>query len=256
MGERDELIALACAALASRGVTVDRAAFTAHVLRRGQVPPHLEELALAFASLHADPRAIELFERDYFPHAERALRRMNADQTLRDDVISWMRGELFVRPQGGLLSSYSGRGDLAGWLRSVATREALKRLERAKKEVPADALEELPLPASELAFLRGGHAEQFTRAFNDAFASLSTEQRNLLRQHFLDGLSIDVLARLYDVHRATAARRLVAARTALVDAVRTRLKAELGYSTGGVDEVITLSNLNESIEVLLKKTRG
>lgn len=256
MSERDDRLRQVCEALGAQGITLDAAAFARHASSRAQLPPHLEELALAFACLHGDARAIERFEREYFPHAERALRRMNADQTLRDDVISWMRGELFVRPQGGLLASYSGRGELAGWLRSVATREALKRLESGKKEVPADALEELPLPASELAFLRGAHAAQFTRAFNDAFAALTPEERNLLRQHFLDGLSIDVLARLYDVHRATAARRLVAARTALVEDVRTRLKRELALSTGGVDELITLSNLDESLEVLLKKTRG
>lgn len=257
MSSRDELARLACESLGSKGITVDVGAFQAFVASKGAgTPTHIEELCLSFACVSGNGAAIAMFERDFFPHAEKALRRMNASTTLQDDVVSWMRGELFVRANGGLLISYSGRGDLAGWVRSVATREALKHLERAKKEVQDDVLEELPLPASELASMRGAHGEKFTRAFSAAFAALSVEQRNLLRQHFLDGLSIDVLARLHQVHRATAARRIVAAKTELVDGVRATLRADLGLSTSGIDEVITLSNLDESLGELLKKTRS
>ncbi|MBL0219087.1 MAG: hypothetical protein IPQ07_35110 [Myxococcales bacterium] len=77
----------------------------------------------------------------------------------------------------------------------------------------------------------------------------------MLRQYFLDGLTIDVLAELYQIHRATAARRVAAARERLVDSVRGMLKAELGMGDHSVDEIITLSNLDESLGTLLRLTR-
>ncbi len=51
------------------------------------------------------------------------------------------------------------------------------------------------------------------------------------------------------------ARRVAAARTELVDRVRARLVQELALSEAGVDEVITLSNLQESLSELLRRTR-
>src|SRR6185436_8511874 len=50
------------------------------------------------------------------------------------------------------------------------------------------------------------YRKSFKQAFEEALAALSIHDRLLLRQHFLDGLSIDRMAALHDVHRATAAR--------------------------------------------------
>jgi len=47
----------------------------------------------------------------------------------------------------------------------------------------------------------------------------------MLRQYHIDELTIDELGRLYQVNRATAARWVIAARTTLLDATRTRLAA-------------------------------
>lgn len=64
-----------------------------------------------------------------------------------------------------------------------------------------------------------------------------------------------MLAGLYKVNRATAARWVAAARTGLVEGVRTRLVQQLALSETGVDEVITLSDLQESLGQLLRRTR-
>jgi RNA polymerase sigma-70 factor (ECF subfamily) len=102
--------------------------------------------------------------------------------------------------------------------------------------------------------MKGAYGKEFTRALDESFRSLEVGERNLLRQYFLDGLSIDALARLYDIHRATAARRVTAAREKLTERVKVRLVEQLNLGESSVQEVITLSNLDESLSTLLRKS--
>jgi RNA polymerase sigma-70 factor (ECF subfamily) len=248
----------AALALAELGIELEVEPFAAELARRAaasQRALHVEALALAWACARHDEAAIRHFERTYFGEARRALAKLKLSATLADDVLGWMRFELFVRPEGALVATYSGRGDLGSWVRAIAVHEALKRARKARREVTPDALADLPVPEPELAAMRGAHGAAFTRALSDSFRALTPEERNLLRQYFLDGLTIDTLAGLYKIHRATAARRVSAARTRLVDQVRAALIRDLALSEAGVDQVITLSNLNESLGQLLRATR-
>jgi RNA polymerase sigma-70 factor (ECF subfamily) len=229
------------------GIALDAAALA-------DAPQRGFERALADACMLGNPRAVGYFERTYVAAARHALGRLGLPPALIDDVLGWLRGELFARPEGALLASYTGRGALAAWLRTIAVHEAVKRQRRARREVASERLDELPMAEPAFAAMRGAYRTEFTRAMADSFAALTTQDRNLLRQYFLDGLTIDMLAGLYQIHRATAARRLAAARTALATGVRARLVAELGLSEAGVDEVITLSNLDDSLGQLLRAT--
>src|SRR5262249_41683920 len=71
------------------------------------------------------------------------------------------------------------------------------------------------------------YRREFELAFREAVQSLSDRERILVRQHFLDGVSVNDLGRLYRVHRATAGRWLERARDALLAATRARLMARL-----------------------------
>ncbi len=241
--------------LATLGVQVDAEAFKKAKGRTLSASLKLRDLALAWACAQHDSAAIALFEKTVFPQAARALKKMKLSQTLTDDVLGWMRFELFARPKGLLISTYTGRGDLGGWVRSIAVHEGLKRVRAQRREVSPDEAAELPMPEVELASMRGAYGPQFTRALADSFAELTTAQRNLLRQYFLDGLGIDALAKLLAVHRATAARRVATAREELVAKVKTRLTRELELSRDGIDAIVTLSNLDESLGGILRKTR-
>jgi RNA polymerase sigma-70 factor (ECF subfamily) len=248
----------AALALAAHGVAIAAEPFAAELARRAAAAPgalHGEDLALAWACTQGNEAAIRHFERTYFAQARRALDKMKLSQTLADDVLGWMRFELFVRPQGPLVATYSGRGGLGSWVRAIAVHEALKRARKARREVTPEVLDELPMPEPAFAAMRGAYGAAFTRALGDSFRALTTADRNLLRQYFLDGLSIDVLAGLYQIHRATAARRVSAARSLLVERVRATLIEELALSATGVEQVITLSNLDESLGQLLRATR-
>jgi RNA polymerase sigma-70 factor (ECF subfamily) len=245
----------ACAALEREGVTLAADELAGELRRRGvHGGARMADFALALACERRDPCAIALFERTHLASVRRALGKLRINPAIADDVLGWMRFELFVRPQP-LIASYAGRGELGSWVRAIGIHEALKRTRRARREVSPDLAPELAVPEPELVAMRGAYGPAFTRAVAASFAALITSERNLLRQYFLDGLSIDILAELYQIHRATAARRVAAARERLVGGVRTQLVRELALSEGSIDRIITLSNLDESLGTLLRRSQ-
>jgi RNA polymerase sigma-70 factor (ECF subfamily) len=216
---------------------------------------HSDDLALAYACFRGDAAALAHFERTWIPKVRRALEKARFDATVIDDVLSWLRFELFAREGEKLIETYSGKSDLGGWLRAIVLHEAVHQAKRRRREVthtPED--EEIPVPSGDLVALRGAYGREFTEAIRRSFRELPVEQRNLLRQYYLDGLNIDALARLYQVHRATAARRVNAASEALNVAVRTHLKVALKLGQGTVDQLFTAANLEQSLSKILRKT--
>jgi RNA polymerase sigma-70 factor (ECF subfamily) len=246
-------LAAACAALKKHGIALDARTFE-HWVGARRSAPQLEALALVCACVRGDGAAIAFLEQTYFPRARAALSTMNGGSALEDELMGWLRFELFARAQGPLLATYSGRGDLSGFLRAIVVHEALKRVKKQRREVSPEALADLPMPEVELAAMRGAYGKEFTRALDQSFRSLALQERNLLRQCFLDGLSIDALAGLHGVHRATAARRVAAARVMLTQRVKAALISSLQLGESSVDKVITLSNLDESLGKLLRRT--
>ena len=156
------------------------------------------------------------------------------------------------------IGDYAGRGDLAAWLRISATRKALKI--DAARGSRGDARRDL---ARSLARRRRRqrsraqahpldlHRASSSRRSASAFAALEVRQRNLLRQHILDELTIDDLAKLYRVHRATCARWLADARADLGKQTRKRLVSALG--TPGDELESLLRFLDSDIELSISR---
>ena len=97
--------------------------------------------------------------------------------------------------------------------------------------------------------MRARYAPQVRSSFAQAMAALTPRQRNVLRQYHIDGSTIDQLAVLYKINRATAARWVAGARLALVTATRDRLIAELVLEPHEVDSVIRLVRSQLSLSV-------
>ena len=123
-----------------------------------------------------------------------------------------------------------------------------------RRHVDLEQSDELPIVDPDLALLRSIDAAAFRDALAGALAGLARDQRNLLRQHFLDGLTFEALGRLHGIHVSTAWRRLDAARRALVDAVRVRLGEVLGASESAVNSIVRSACLDASISSLLRIT--
>lgn len=251
----DEELSAAWRALSDQGIRIPEHDFVPALRARLAESTRVADLALALACERGDTAAIALFERTQLAMVRRALGKLKINPAIIDDVLGWMRFELFVRPAPALIATYTGRGDLGSWTCAIGVHESIKRARRARREVSPDLAPELPVPAPELVAMRGAYGQAFTQALSSAFGKLEASERTLLRQYFLDGLTIDVLAELYQIHRATAARRVAAARERLVDSVRGLLKTELGLGDSSVDDIITLSNLDESLGTLLRLTR-
>lgn len=253
-------------------IAVADAALAAAVAERlaDAEPAHAAEAFLATALAAGDPAAVAVFEAELVPEIDVALRRMRLPGGTADEVRQALRVELLVGTAGGgpRIADYGGRGALAGWLRVTATRRALKVLRAAKREESLDELllDHWPLDRTpdatpshgrgaaaspEGRHLRATYTTELKRAVGEAFAALAVRQRNLLRQHLLDDLTIDELARLYRVHRATCARWLVDAREELGKRTRKHLGEHLGLA--GDELASLLRYLDSDLELSLSR---
>lgn len=210
---------------------VDAEDFAAHVgratagSREALEDARTDELFLALACARGDSAALAVLEGELIPAVRGALRRMRLDDDAAAEILQQLRDSLLVARDGAppRILSFSGRGDLGGWLRVTATRLALRSL-RGGRDVELDergALEHGSAQADpELAYLRESYRRPLSQSFADALASLTPKERVMLKQQVVDGLTIDDLARLHGVHRATCARWAQHAREKLLTRTR------------------------------------
>lgn len=254
----DERIAAAEAAWP--GLALPRAELVAAIeAREGDV--HVTDLYLALACAKNLPGAHAAFEQACGGAIERALASTGATPAERADLGQVIRVRLLVEPASGgpaRIATYSGRGALASWVRVVATREAARMLPRARREVSAGDDELAAIVTAdddpETGYLKRLYRHEFKEAFSAAVDELPDEDRLLLRQHALDQLGIDALAKLHGIHRATAARRVAAAKEALLVATQKALIARLGLSKHELASLMRLiqSGLDVSLPRLLR----
>ncbi len=207
-----------------------------------------EDFYLACAALKAVPAALVEVEK-VLAAQFRAMGHFRLSDSQLDELRAALFSALVVTggPARPRLERYLGRGPLAGWLRIVATREVLTWL-RSRRQEPSlddDALlgtMESPAEGLELSHLKEKYRGQCAAAFRSAIKLLEPRQRNLLRQHYLDELSLEDLAALYRVHRATVARWLAAARGELLEKTRDAIRIGLGLKADEVDSIVRLVN--------------
>jgi len=219
----------------------------------------VSDLYLACACARGSEAAIEAFQRGPLREVGAALRRYNPPGPVLDDIRQRVSELVLI---GGAdkqpkIGQYSGRGSLRAWIRVIAVREANRMRLADGRERPTedDCLFDAATAHGEpeVSYLKASYRALFKQAFHDALAALSIHDRLLLRQHFLDGLSIDRLGALHGVHRATAARWLAGLRKKLLDKTHARLRAELQIDREELDSVMRLigSHLEASIARVL-----
>ncbi len=218
----------------------------------------LEDLALALAGSCGEAEAIADLERLVIEPLPRVLARLRPTPELVDELRQELRTKLLV---GGdarepKLLAYRGRGPLGAWVRVMALRSAYDRARTTTAEAmaeDADAnLAELvdPKDAPELAEIRAQYSTELRAAFAEAVRRLDAEERAVLRSHVVDGLTIDQIGALYQIHRATAARWVQQAKGSLLKALRDELGRRLGRHPSACDSVVALveSRIDLSLE--------
>jgi RNA polymerase sigma-70 factor, ECF subfamily len=216
------------------GVNLGLDRFSAHVARLGLASPgdcpYSGDLFLACACLEGDEAALRELEEKILTPMRPIVGRMHANTDFINEVLQDLQTKLLVGERRGL-AGYAGRGPLLAWVRVAASRMAIDLL-RAHGEAPpvqdvADAVEEHDL-GPEVRMVMEANRELFQEALSNAFASLSVQDRNLLRRHLVDGMTLQEMATPYRVHPATIARRLASLRDSIADTVRSRVAARYG----------------------------
>lgn len=223
----------------------------------------LEDLALALAAALGEPNAVAEIERTIIEPLPRTLSRLRLTPELVDELRQELREKLLVGPSGGTpkLLEYKGRGPLGAWARVIALRAAYDHArssqpESKNKKESDDALDGLIDAGDdpELAELRRTYTAELRDAFRAAARRLDAEERAVLRSQAIDGMTIDQIGALYQVHRATAARWVQQAKASLLSALREELASRLGEGHDACDSVVALvrSRIDLSLERALE----
>ena len=177
----------------------------------------------------------------------------------RAEVEQALRIRLFVStPNGPRIALYSGRGELAKWVRVSAAHVALNLLRRRNVEGRSSPDPELHtlLPSPELEYLKTRLAAEFNASVGDAVASLTPRERNVLRLHYVDGLTLEQVGVVYHVHRATVARWIERGRNRLVAEIRRVVVERLRVGATEMDSLVVQiwSRIDVALPAVLKST--
>jgi len=214
----------------------------------GVAPEDLEaraaELVLAFACAAGDPAAIGWFDARFLSAIGAYVNRFNLPDHLVDEVRQRVRMKQLLGDAPGI-SHYRGRGPLGAWVRVTAVRVALDVMAESGEPTASLDLDLSELWSSlnegpEVETLKRAYRERLMSGLEESLALLEPRDRTLLRLHVVDNLGIDAIARIYRVHRATAARWLIAIRRRVFELLRDKLALRFGMSTTELRSVVRL----------------
>jgi RNA polymerase sigma-70 factor (ECF subfamily) len=201
----------------------------------------IAEIYIACACATGANEALAAFEARYFPEIDRVVARMRLPATARDELRQELRHKLFLGSPPPILK-YAGAGTLGALIRVASTRAAISA---ARKDRPRDDVDD-----ETVAEILGGSVdpklEAVTRecrsavktAFEDAVRELESRERNVLRMHLVDHLTVDEIGNVYGVNRATAARWLVRVRETLAAEVRRLLADRLKVEAEELESIV------------------
>jgi RNA polymerase sigma-70 factor (ECF subfamily) len=175
---------------------------------------HIEELALARACAAGHNQAWEIFLTRYRECLYQTAAAITKDEATGRELADSLYADLYSSnsPAGrrvSKLTSFTGVGSLAGWLRTVLAQTYINRYRRECRLVPLDEENEddpsLTAPATEAAVSVDPRLEKAT---GEALASLPPEDGFILACYFLDGQTLADIARTLKLHESTVSRRV------------------------------------------------
>jgi RNA polymerase sigma-70 factor (ECF subfamily) len=215
------------------------------------------DLFLAAACASGEAAAIGIFERQYLAPVRSYVPRI----ALSDDMVDELRQLLRVRllsERPPRIASYRGMGPLGAWVRVAAMRIAFDLLESKPRNdaedraMLAEHVVNSVAPEAELARARG--RSLFESAIEEAIGALSDGDKALLRFHYIEGLSLDAVASMQRVHRATVARWLAEVRRRLLRNVEGRVVGALRMSPSEFRSL--LGAVQEDLRVSIPRILG
>ncbi len=184
-------------------------------LRAFYVSVHVEELVLARACAAGHDAAWEIFLTRYREKLYDAAHAITHDDATARELADSLYADLYgVRTREGgervsKLESYTGRGSLEGWLRTVLAQEYVNRYRAGRRNVSLEEREEeghqLPAPPREESVAPD---PRLNAAIDGALAGLEAEDRLILAAYYLDGRTLAQVGRMLGVHESTISRKL------------------------------------------------
>ena len=174
----------------------------------------VEELALAQACAAGHNSAWEVFLTRYREKLYQSALRIAREDSAARDLADSLYAELYgTTTRDGerisKLASFTGRGSLEGWLRTVLAQEFVNRYRRTKRLVSLDEESEdgaqFAAPAPEPLPSVDSRLESATDA---ALAALDSEDRMVLEAYYLDGRTLAEIAPMLGVHESTISRKV------------------------------------------------
>jgi RNA polymerase sigma-70 factor (ECF subfamily) len=211
----------------------------------------VDELALARACAAGHNSAWELFLIRYREKLYQSALRIAREDSAARDLADTLYAELYgtVTRDGervSKLASFTGRGSLEGWLRTVLAQEFVNRYRRTRRLVSLDeegeegsqfaAPEPEPYSSPDL---------RLELATDAALAALSSEERMVLAAYFLDGSTLAEIARLLGVHESTISRKV----DKLAKALRKKILAHM------IQQGMARRQAEEALEVDVRDLR-
>jgi RNA polymerase sigma-70 factor (ECF subfamily) len=222
-------------------VSVDARSFAAAMARsfvdglESLAELHAADLYLAQACAGGDARAIAAFDRTYSASIASSLRALRLADDVAADIAQDVREKLFV----------------AG---KIATRMAIAELRRRSNDaLDADALDALPSSndTPDQQYFRATYHVEFKAAFDAALATLSDQQRELLRLRFVEGMALEAIGERYEVHKTTAFRWLEEAQTLLTKRTHNNFQQRTRATVSEMRSIVRV--LESNVELSLRR---
>src|SRR5271165_2042579 len=162
----------------------------------------VEELALARACAAGHNPAWEIFLTRFREKLYQSALRIAREDSAARDLADTLYAELYgttVREgeRASKLASFTGRGSLEGWLRTVLAQEFVNRYRRTRRLVSLDeeGEEGSQFAAPEPERVRAAD-QRLAQATDEALAFLAGEDRMVLSAYYQDGSTLAEIARL------------------------------------------------------------
>jgi RNA polymerase sigma-70 factor, ECF subfamily len=172
----------------------------------------LEDLKLARACAKGSEIAWERFVTRYRPKLNDAALAIVKEESRARELADSLYAELFgtrQTPEGGRISkfaSYTGRGSLEGWLRTLLAQEYVNQIRRERRSVAFE--ERMETRAATSSYVVRAPDPRLTQAIDRALAEISAEERLILASYYLDNRTLAETGRMLGVHESTISRRL------------------------------------------------
>lgn len=175
---------------------------------------HLEDLVLARACAEGNEQAWEVFLIRFRARLYETAYSITRDDSRGRELADTLYADLYgttVRDgqRVSKLASYSGRGSLEGWLRTVLAQEFVNRYRAQSRLVSLDEEEEEGAQfAAPQAQATQPTDARLSTAVDAALGELNAQERFILASYFLDRRKLIEIGAILGIHESSVSRRL------------------------------------------------